>query len=71
MILKNRVKELRARHNWSQSDLGERVGVTRQTIASIERGDYSPSLLLGLLIAKVFGLAAEEIFHIEDEEANE
>jgi DNA-binding XRE family transcriptional regulator len=63
--LSNRVKELRARHDWTQAQLGEKVGVTRQTIASIEKGDYVPSLLLGLQICNVFQLPMEDVFLLE------
>lgn len=66
--LRNRVKELRARFSYTQSDLAERVGVTRQTIAAIEKGDYVPSLLLGLSICHVFGLPMEEVFWLEEKE---
>jgi putative transcriptional regulator len=52
--LQNRVKELRARFNLTQEMLAVQVGVTRQTIASIEKGDYTPSLLLALKICEVF-----------------
>ncbi|MGY4670787.1 DNA-binding XRE family transcriptional regulator [Bacillus subtilis] len=47
-MMKNKVKELRARFGYSQEKLGETVGVTRQTVAAIEKGDYVPSLLLAL-----------------------
>lgn len=65
MVIQNRVKELRAKHGYSQSDLAERVSVTRQTIAAIEKGDYVPSLLLGLLLCEVFHLPMEEIFWLK------
>ncbi|MCO7127641.1 helix-turn-helix transcriptional regulator [Sporolactobacillus shoreicorticis] len=65
MYLSNRVRELRARYDWTQSDLGEKVGVTRQTIASIEKGDYVPSLLLGLQICHVFKLRMEDVFELK------
>ncbi|MCL1631217.1 helix-turn-helix transcriptional regulator [Sporolactobacillus sp. CPB3-1] len=68
MHLRNHVKELRARHDWTQAQLGARVGVTRQTIASIEKGDYVPSLLLGLQICNVFDLTMEEVFILEKRE---
>lgn len=64
-FLCNRVKELRAHHNWTQSDLGERVGVTRQTIASIEKGNYIPSLFLGLQICDAFQLKMEDVFQLK------
>lgn len=65
MRIQNRVKELRARHDWTQIQLAEKVGVTRQTIASIEKGDYVPSLLLGLLICDTFKLPVEKVFELE------
>lgn len=67
--MQNRVKELRARFQYSQTDLAERVGVTRQTIAAIEKGDYTPSLLLGLSICKMFNLPMEDVFWLEEEES--
>ncbi|GIN56695.1 putative HTH-type transcriptional regulator YgzD [Lederbergia ruris] len=68
MIMQNRVKELRARFRYSQTDLADRVGVTRQTIAAIEKGDYAPSLLLGLSICKVFDLPMEDVFWLVEKE---
>lgn len=68
MVIQNRVKELRARFNYSQTDLAELVGVTRQTIAAIEKGDYVPSLLLGLAICKSFNLPMENVFWLEEKE---
>ncbi|GIN70915.1 putative HTH-type transcriptional regulator YgzD [Bacillus sp. J14TS2] len=67
MFMQNRVKELRARFQYSQTDLAEQVGVTRQTIAAIEKGDYTPSLLLGLSICKIFNLPMEDVFWLEEE----
>lgn len=67
MILSNRVKEFRARLNINQQQLGAMVGASRQTISLIERGDYSPSLVLALKIAKVWGVRVEEIFQLEEE----
>ena len=60
--MNNRLKELRAEQGWSQQDLGDRLDVSRQTIISIERGKYDPSLPLAFDIAKIFGLAIEDIF---------
>ncbi len=62
----NRIKELRARDNMTQEDLAQKVGVTRQTIISIEKNEYVPSLTLGMKIAKTFKLAVEEIFTYRD-----
>ncbi|MBS4192365.1 helix-turn-helix transcriptional regulator [Bacillus sp. FJAT-49705] len=67
MVIKNRVKELRAKWNFTQSALAEAVGVTRQTIVALEKGDYIPSLLLAMKIARAFHLTIEEIFFMEDE----
>ncbi len=60
--MNNRIKELRGETGWSQADLADRLGVSRQTIISIERGKYDPSLPLAFLIAKTFGRQIEEIF---------
>ena len=62
MEIKNRLKELRARSNLTQKDLSEKVGVTRQTIVSLEKGTYVPSLLLAMNIAEVFKEPIEKIF---------
>ncbi|WP_108669356.1 helix-turn-helix transcriptional regulator [Peribacillus acanthi] len=67
-MLGNRVKELRARFNLTQGDLAEKIGVTRQTIGFIEKGDYSPSIQLALKIAKEFKCSVEEIFWLEGED---
>ncbi|WP_369899570.1 helix-turn-helix transcriptional regulator [Bacillus manliponensis] len=70
MLICNRVKEIRARYNFTQSVLAEKVGVTRQTIAAIEKGDYVPSLLLALTICDVFDLKVEDLFILKKEEKN-
>lgn len=62
MKLENRVKELRARFDLTQESLGELVGVTRQTIAATEKGDYTPSLILALKICEIFHLKMEDVF---------
>ncbi len=67
MPLYNRLKELRARKNINQQELGKMVGASRQTISLIERGDYSPSITLALKIAKVFEVPVEEAFWYEEE----
>jgi len=61
--MNNRLRVLRAEHRWSQADLAERLGVSRQTVNAIETGKYDPSLPLAFAIAKTFSLAIEEIFH--------
>ena len=67
MPLYNKLKEYRARINVNQSQLGQMVGVSRQTISQIERGDYSPSVVLALKIAKVFGASVEEVFDYQED----
>jgi putative transcriptional regulator len=62
--IRNTVQELRVTRGLTQEALGEAVGVTRQTIISIERGNYVPSVLLALKIASVFKKSVEDIFHI-------
>ena len=60
----NNIKTLRfLADEMTQADLGDRVGVTRQTIAAIEQGKYSPSLEVAFRIAPVFGKPLEEVFH--------
>ncbi|WP_405112407.1 helix-turn-helix transcriptional regulator [Paenibacillus sp. FSL K6-1217] len=65
--LNNRVREYRARDRLSQSELAQRIGASRQTIALIERGDYSPSVVLALKIAEVFAVTVESVFWINKE----
>lgn len=67
MLLENHLKELRARANINQQELGQRVGASRQTISLIERGDYSPSIVLALRIAQVFGVPVETVFRLTGE----
>ena len=67
MPLYNRLKELRARKNIIQQELGKLVGASRQTISLIERGDYSPSVTLAIKIAKVFDVTVEEAFQYEED----
>ena len=62
----NRVKELRSERAWTQQQLAEAVGVSRQSINSIERNRYVPSLPLALKFAKVFECATEAIFTLEE-----
>ncbi len=61
-VLENNLRVLRAKHDFSQEVLAEKVGVTRVTINSIENGKWVPSTVLALKIAKVFGTPFEEIF---------
>jgi putative transcriptional regulator len=60
--LNNRLKVLRAERDWSQSDLAERLAVSRQSVNAIETGKYDPSLPLAFRIAELFALPIEAIF---------
>lgn len=60
--MKNLLRSLRAERDWSQADLAEKLGVSRQTVNAIETEKYDPSLPLAFKIAKVFGKRIEEIF---------
>lgn len=60
--LKNRLKVLRAERDWSQAELGGRLGVSRQAVNAIETGKYDPSLPLAFRIARLFDLTIEDIF---------
>lgn len=60
--MKNRLKVLRAERDWSQQDLADQLGVSRQSVNAIEKGRYDPSLPLAFKIADVFDLAIEAIF---------
>jgi putative transcriptional regulator len=61
----NHVKELRAARGWTQEELAQATGVSRQSINSIERNRYVPSLPLALEFARVFGCSTDEIFQLE------
>lgn len=61
----NRVKELRAGKGWTQEELALAAGVSRQSINSIERNRYVPSLELALTFARIFACSTDEIFHLE------
>ena len=63
--MKNSLRVLRAERGWSQADLAERLGVSRQTVNAIETGRYDPSLPLAFGIAKAFAKLIEEIFEPE------
>lgn len=60
--MKNRLKVLRAERDWSQADLGEQLGISRQSVNAIEKGRYDPSLPLAFKIADLFAMTIEEIF---------
>jgi putative transcriptional regulator len=63
--LRNRVRELRSQRGWTQQELADAVGVSRQSINSIERERYVPSLPLALEFARVFRCATDDIFMLE------
>ncbi|MTI49127.1 helix-turn-helix transcriptional regulator [Sporosalibacterium faouarense] len=71
MPLKNTLKIQRAKMGINQSDLGKLVGVSRQTISLIERGDYNPSITLVLKLCKVFNVSVEEVFCYQEDQENE
>ena len=60
--MKNRLKVLRAERDWSQADLAERLGISRQSVNAIETGKYDPSLPLAFRIARLFDQPVEQIF---------
>ena len=64
--MNNRIRVLRAERDWTQADLGERIGVSRNSVMAIESGKFDPSLPLAFRIADVFGCRIEEIFQKED-----
>ncbi|HEX7433794.1 MAG TPA: helix-turn-helix transcriptional regulator [Anaerolineaceae bacterium] len=72
--MKNRIEDFRNRNDWTQQELADRTKVSRQTIISLERGHYNPSILLAFRLARQFGLRIEDLFiysESEEEEANE
>jgi putative transcriptional regulator len=60
--MKNRVTDLRAERSWTQADLAQRIGVSRQSINAIETGKFDPSLPVAFRLAKLFELTIEDIF---------
>jgi putative transcriptional regulator len=64
--MRNDVRELRVLRALSQGALGAELGVSRQTINSIETGKYTPSLPLALALSRFFGVPVEEMFHVDD-----
>ncbi len=64
--MKNRLREMRTAKQWSQSDLAERLSVSRQTVNAIETGRYDPSLPLAFKLARLFGVTIEDLFYPED-----
>ena len=67
-IMKNRIEEIRKQRNIKQEDFAKHMGVSRQTISSLENGRYNPSIILAYKIAKYFGMSIEDVFVFEDED---
>ena len=65
--MKNRIEEIRKAKDIRQEDFAKALGVSRQTISSLENGRYNPSILLAYKIAKYFGMQIEEVFIFEEE----
>lgn len=66
-MIRNKIREYRARYGMKQEELADRVGVRRETIGNLEKGRYNPSLVLAWRIAGVFGVPIEEIFTVEED----
>jgi len=66
--MKNSIKELREKHKITQDELALRLGVSRQTVISLEKGHYDPSIKLAFKIAQEFHLKIEDVFTYEEEE---
>lgn len=64
MTIQNNIKEMRVKKDVTQEQLAEAVGVSRQTIVAIEKGNYIPSLLLAINLARFFGVSVEKIFSV-------
>lgn len=64
--MKNAIRVLRAERRWTQADLAEKLGVSRNSVNAIENGKYDPSLPLAFRIARLFGKPVEEIFQDEE-----
>ncbi len=69
--MENRLEELRTQKGWTQQELADRTAVSRQTIISLEKGRYNPSILLAFRLARQFGVGIEELFIYSDDEENE
>ena len=65
--MKNRIEEIRKERNIRQEDFAKELGVSRQTISSLENGRYNPSILLAYKIAKYFAMPIEKVFIFEEE----
>ena len=66
--MKNRIEQIRKERNIRQEDFARALGVSRQTISSLETGRYNPSIMLAHKVARYFGMRIEDVFLFEDEE---
>ena len=66
-MVQNRIKVLRAERDWTQADLAEKVGISRQAVISIEKYKYTPSLELAFQIAKSFGVEVTDVFNLKED----
>ncbi|WP_195941023.1 helix-turn-helix transcriptional regulator [Romboutsia sp. 1001713B170131_170501_G6] len=66
-MIQNRIKVLRAERDWTQADLAEKVGISRQAIISIEKYKYTPSLELAFKIANVFDISINKVFEYKED----
>jgi putative transcriptional regulator len=70
VLVKNRIEEIRKARGIRQEEFAKTLGVSRQTISSLETGRYNPSIFLAYKIARYFGMTIEEVFIFEDEDLN-
>ena len=66
-LIENRLKVLRAERDWTQADLADRVGISRQAVISIEKYKYTPSLELAFKIAEAFGVSIDQVFAYKED----
>ena len=66
--MRNRLKELRAREGYNQTQLAKKAGISRQTVSLIERNDFTPPILTAIKMARIFNEPVESIFIIEEED---
>lgn len=69
--MRNRIRVLRTERRWSQAELADRLGVSRQTVNAVENEKYDPSLPLAFRLARLFDKSIEEIFQFDDKESDQ
>lgn len=69
MTVRNRLRVLRAERNWTQGDVAERIGVSRQAINAVENGKYDPGIAIALQLAALFGVPVEQVFSLNSSHA--